>query len=113
MGRKVIKVAKSTAIVVEPFKNDHGNYIGVREFYKPRDNEDADWLPTRNGFSVPVQDGEDGKDFVAKIAKAMKWAQENFEDEHKVLESKDKAKSKGKDKDKAKGKKKKREDDDD
>ena len=98
MGRKLIKINKTTAIVVEPFTNDYGKYIGVREFYKPRDNEEAEWLPTRNGFSVPVKgDEEDSKDFIAKITKAMKWAQENFEDEHKVLASK-----KGKEKNKKK-----------
>ena len=109
MGRKLIKVSDSTAIVVEPFKNDYGDYIGVREFYKPRNDLEGDWRPTQKGLSIPV-----GKS--VNVRKAIKWALENFEEEHKVLESKYKkkddddeksSKSKGKDK-----KKKSRDEDD-
>lgn len=110
MGRKLIKVAPFTAVVIEPFKNDYGDYIGLREFYKPRDDKEAEWRPTRNGFSFPV-DAEKLK----KLRKAIKWAEDNFADEHKVLESK---KPKGKKEEKKgkaskKSKKAKDEDDDD
>jgi hypothetical protein len=102
MGRKVIKINENTAIVVEPFKNQYGDYIGVREFYKPKSDLEGDWRPTQKGFSIPVP-GDEGKDVPKKVRKAIAWAVENFEDEHKVLES-----TKG-----PKGKKSKKDDDED
>lgn len=113
MGRKLFKVAPNTAVVVEPFKNDYGNYIGIREFYQPRGNDEAEWLPTRNGLSIPLGEGDDVGAKAKKLIKAIKWAVENFEDEHKVLESKGKKKDKDKGKKKSdKNKKSKKRDDD-
>lgn len=113
MGRKVIKVSDNTAIVIEPFKNQYGDYIGVREFYKPKDDLEGDWRPTQKGLSIPV-------DLSGKVRKAINWASENFEEEHKVLESTKGPKGKKKDDDdekpskksKDKKKAKKRRDDD-
>lgn len=113
MGRKLFKVAPHTAVVVEPFVNDFGKYIGLREFYKPRDDSEAEWRPTRNGFSIPLGEGEDEGMCAKKLIKALKWAVENFEEEHKVLESKKKSKDKDKKKSKASKKSKKSRDDDD
>jgi hypothetical protein len=115
MGRKVIKVSDNTAIVIEPFQNQYGDYIGVREFYKPKDDLEGDWRPTQKGLSIPVDKG-------VKVRKAIKWALENFEEEHKKLESTKGPKRKSKDdddedekpkkKDKKKAKKRRDEDDD-
>lgn len=114
MGRKLFKVAPHTAVVVEPFKNDYGNYIGIREFYKPRDDDEAEWRPTRNGLSIPVGEGDDEGVKAKRLIKAIKWALENFEEEHKVLESKSKKKdAKGKKGDKNKKKKKAKDADED
>lgn len=123
MGRKVIKINEHTAIVVEPFQNDYGNYVGVREFYKPKDDLEGDWRPTQRGLSIPVPSETGAKDIPAKVRKAISWAVENFEEEHKVLEStkgpkakkeeEPKKKSKDKDKDKKKAKKRRDTEDDD
>lgn len=101
MGRKVIKVSENTAIVIEPFQNQYGDYIGVREFYKPKDDLEGEWRPTQKGLSIPV-------DLNGKVRKAIKWAFENFDDEHKKLESTKgpKAKKKDDDDDEPKSKKK-------
>jgi hypothetical protein len=111
MGRKVIKVNETTAIVVEPFKNQYGDYIGVREFYKPKSDLEGDWRPTQKGFSIPMPDGDEdgsaGKDVPKKVRNAIKWAVENFEEEHKVLESTKGPKSKKKDEEDEKPSKKK------
>lgn len=115
MGRKVIKVSDNTAIVIEPFQNQYGDYIGVREFYKPKDDLEGDWRPTQKGLSIPV-------DKSVKVRKAIKWALENFDEEHKKLESTkgpkakkddDEKSSKKKSKDKDKKKSKRRDDDED
>ena len=117
MGRKVIKVNEHTAIVVEPFQNQYGNYIGVREFYKPKDDQEGDWRPTQRGLSIPVPADEEAKDIPGKVRKAISWAVENFDEEHKVLESTKGPKAKKEDekpakKSKDKKKSKKRRDDD-
>ena len=124
MGRKVIKVNETTAIIVEPFQNQYGNYIGVREFYKPKSDLEGDWRPTQKGFSIPVPEDDETKDIPKKVRNAIKWAVENFDEEHKVLEStkgpkgkKSKSDDEGEDskskKSKKKSKKKKRSKDDD
>lgn len=92
MGRKVIKVSDNTAIVIEPFQNQYGDYIGVREFYKPKNDLEGDWRPTQKGLSIPVEKG-------VKVRKAIKWALENFDEEHKKLESTKGPKGKKKDDD--------------
>lgn len=94
MGRKLIKVSDNTAIVVEPFKNAYGDYIGIREFYKPKDDLEGEWRPTSKGLSIPLND-----EILKKVRKNLKWAEENFEEEHKVLEATKGAKAKGKKKD--------------
>lgn len=116
MGRKVIKVSDNTAIVIEPFQNQYGDYIGVREFYKPKNDLEGDWRPTQKGLSIPVEKG-------VKVRKAIKWALENFDEEHKKLESTKGPKGKKKDDDdeddskskksKKKSKKSKRDEDED
>lgn len=99
MGRKVIVLNKTTAIVIEPFKNDYGDYIGIREFWKPKDaDDDEDWRPSQKGLSIPVEK-------IVSVRKKLKWAEENFEDEHKVLSNKKKSKSKDDEDDKPKKKK--------
>jgi hypothetical protein len=85
MGRKLIKVNKTTAIVVEPFKNEHGSYITVREFWKPKDDTDGEWRPSKKGLSIPLDEAQ-------SVRKALKWAEENHEDEAKTLESSKKSK---------------------
>jgi hypothetical protein len=116
MGRKLIKVSDNTAIVIEPFQNQYGDYIGVREFYKPKDDLEGEWRPTQKGLSIPMPKDEEAKNIPEKVRKAIAWAVENFDEEHKVLEStkgpkakKDddekSSKKKSKDKDKKKAKK--------
>lgn len=91
--RKIIKVSDTTAIVIEPFKNEYGSYIGIREFWKPRDDKDGEWRPSKKGLSIP-------EDKIDKVCSRLRWALENMDDA-KTIESK------------FKGKKSKDEDDDD
>jgi hypothetical protein len=88
--RKVIKVSDTTAIVIEPFKNEYGSYIGIREFWKPRDDTDGEWRPSKKGLSIP-------EDKIDKVCSRLKWAVENMDDA-KTIESKFKGK-KSKDED--------------
>ena len=89
--RKVIKVSDTTAIVIEPFKNEFGSYIGIREFWKPKDDTEGEWRPSKKGLSIP-------EDKIDKVCARLKWAVENMDDA-KTLESKFKGKSKPKDDD--------------
>lgn len=100
MGRKLIKVSDNTAIVIEPFKNAYGDYIGIREFYKPKSDLEGEWRPTSKGLSIPLDE-----ETLKKVRKHLKWAEENFEEEHKVLESTKGSKGKKKDEDEKPSKK--------
>jgi hypothetical protein len=96
MGR-AIKIDDSNKIVVDSFLNDEGEkFLNVRKFWKK--DENADWIPTRQGMSVHV-------DNAPRLIKALRLALANVDEEARTLEPRDnKGKSKSKDEESAKKK---------
>src|SRR6478736_3309320 len=80
MGRKVIKLEPTRALIIEPLINPYGKFVDIREFYKPPGNPASEWLPTRKGIDIPI-DGISPQ----KVMNALTWAIDNFKGERKDL----------------------------
>lgn len=83
-----IKLSDSQKLDVSSFKTDKGEFfLNIRKFYKTKSSED--WLPTKQGLTIPV-----GK--ARKFRDAVKDEALNIEDRAVELETKGVSKKKRK-----------------
>lgn len=66
-----IKVSDSKAFNIELIRMEKKGpvYLSIRQLYKTK--KDPEWKPGRNGLTLPIAEGEDGRSEARRVLKAM------------------------------------------
>lgn len=87
----LIKVSDSKAYRIELIRLEKKGpvYLSIRQLYKTKKN--PEWMPGRNGLTLPIAEGEDGKSEARRVLKAMVKVLKNEAGEKpKLIERKEK-----------------------
>jgi hypothetical protein len=75
----LIKVSDSKAYRIELIRMEKKGpvFLSIRQLYKTKKN--PEWMPGRNGLTLPVAEGEDGKSEARRVIKGLVKALKNEE----------------------------------
>lgn len=86
-----LKISDTKAYNIELIRMEKKGpvYLSIRQLYKTK--KDPEWKPGRNGLTLPIAEGEDGKSEARRVLKAMVKVLKNEGDEKpKLIERKGK-----------------------